>query len=719
MVKLTSLLSELTFRNQDAFDKYNSAHKLRNSTKVTINGKKTTAGEAEKKSKPSTKKKTNIFDEPKKDDSKTDVKKDKKRGFLDTTLDLLFGKPTDDNKSDTKPDVKKKKKPRRHITVGAPYAEKPEFWENQFEIGDEDSDIGEIQPWQYSSWNMMKIAGAAMDFCKDDDKLKTGTTAKDYGYLLGLSDDSAGYEQSIVCKTKSGELGPIALRLSSPDADGHMNITIGYNEQHKLGTDGSQYTEDDNILFSIVSGDQPYWNGDDKPELTYQKLRTIMLYPETAKLLRGEITPEEYAPLFKEISKSLDAADQANHYEAWPPGDHNNGWNEKKKKKDNKNESIRLSGILSEISDDELLNKTIRYKDSMGRDKEIKMKTALSKTYQTAKEPGMQNAYRTAKQMWDNAHKSGDKPNSDRKPNRATPVQKQEPQNTNGNDLEKKSNNGAPVQNKEPQKISGSDLKTSAEKDKNIGMKGGPGSGRTATDLPMLRDLMPNANFDRKPLSAIAPIERQQISTIIDKLAELGKQARERGENAPNFNLCQVSVPGTNLYCDGNKGIPREDMPQFKGTPEPGSPADKLPKDKNGEVDTEEFFKKMLEKQGIKVSEPASIKPDRLKATQSELVGPKVAGMEKALEENPQHPAITAPIYVSNDGYVLDGHHRWAAIVAYNAAHPDKPIPMQVRVIDEPIEPLVKRSNAFAEEMGIRAKKADTGAAGGPSPITK
>jgi hypothetical protein len=32
---------------------------------------------------------------------------------------------------------------------------------------------------------------------------------------------------------------------------------------------------------------------------------------------------------------------------------------------------------------------------------------------------------------------------------------------------------------------------------------------------------------------------------------------------------------------------------------------------------------------------------------------------------------------------------------------------------------LVKRSNKFAEEIGIRAKKADTGAAGGPSPITK
>jgi hypothetical protein len=37
---------------------------------------------------------------------------------------------------------------------------------------------------------------------------------------------------------------------------------------------------------------------------------------------------------------------------------------------------------------------------------------------------------------------------------------------------------------------------------------------------------------------------------------------------------------------------------------------------------------------------------------------------------------------------------------------------MQVRVIDEPIVPLVQRSNKFAEAIGIKAKAADTGAKG-------
>jgi len=270
--------------------------------------------------------------------------------------------------------------------------------------------------------------------------------------------------------------------------------------------------------------------------------------------------------------------------------------------------------------------------------------------------------------------------------------------------------NAKPSNKPEPTKIGAADFKTSAETDK---------SGNAETSK--LKALMPGMDTTKKGLADISPIERQKISAKIDELAKLGAEAKAKGEKAPNYNLCKVTIPGTNLYCEGNKGIDRADMPQFKGTPRPGSPADKLPKDENGEADTEEFFKKMLNDKGIKVSEPAAVPADRLKATQSELVGVKVAGMSKVLD-NPDHPAykkITAPIYVSNDGYVLDGHHRWAAVVAHNAANPDKQIDMNVRVIDQPIKPLVKTSNDFAEHIGIRAKAADTGAGGGPAPIAE
>lgn len=209
--------------------------------------------------------------------------------------------------------------------------------------------------------------------------------------------------------------------------------------------------------------------------------------------------------------------------------------------------------------------------------------------------------------------------------------------------------------------------------------------------------------------------ERKEISMKIDELNKITQDAIEKGEKAPNYNLCQVTVPGTNLYCDNNLGIPREDMPQFKGKPQPGTPAADMPVDKNGEVDTEPLFKQMLADKGIKVLD-TEIPSDSLKATQSELVGSKVAGMTKALEKDPNHPAITAPIYVSRDGYVVDGHHRWAAVTSA-AIKAGKPTDMKVRVIDMDAKDIIPMANKFAEEQGVAAKKADANQEGPKSDI--
>jgi hypothetical protein len=198
----------------------------------------------------------------------------------------------------------------------------------------------------------------------------------------------------------------------------------------------------------------------------------------------------------------------------------------------------------------------------------------------------------------------------------------------------------------------------------------------------------------------------KKFNTDINKVAKEVSRAKAKGEPAPDINLCDLTVPGTNLYCDDNLGIPRDQMPQFKGKAVPGSRAASMPTDKNGEVDTEPIFKKMLEEKGIKVLQ-TEVPADKLKATQKDLVGGKVVGMMGALEEDPKNPNITAPIYVSRDGFVIDGHHRWAAIVAYNAQHPDAQIPMKTTVIDMDIKQAIPMCNKFAEDMGIAAKKAD------------
>ena len=205
---------------------------------------------------------------------------------------------------------------------------------------------------------------------------------------------------------------------------------------------------------------------------------------------------------------------------------------------------------------------------------------------------------------------------------------------------------------------------------------------------------------------AIDPKELEQFNTDINKVAQQVADAKAKGEPAPNINLCDVTVPGTNLYCDDNLGIPRDEMPQFKGKAEPGSRAAGMDADASGEVDTEPVFKEMLAQKGIKTLQ-TEVPADKLKATQKDLVGAKVVGMMGALEKDPNHPKITAPIYVSRDGYVIDGHHRWAAIVAYNAQNPDKQIPMKTTVLDQDIKDAIPMANKFAEDMGIAAKKAD------------
>ena len=204
----------------------------------------------------------------------------------------------------------------------------------------------------------------------------------------------------------------------------------------------------------------------------------------------------------------------------------------------------------------------------------------------------------------------------------------------------------------------------------------------------------------------ISPSDLEEFNTDIKKVAKQVSDAKAKGEKAPDINLCDVTVPGTNLYCDDNLGIPRSEMPQFKGKATPGSRADGMPVDKDGEVDTEPIFKKMLEEKGIKVVQ-TEVPADKLKATQKDLVGAKVVGMMGALEKDPNHEKITAPIYVSRDGFVIDGHHRWAAITAYNAQHPENQIPMKVQVIDKDIKDAIPMCNQFAEDMGIAAKKAD------------
>ena len=194
--------------------------------------------------------------------------------------------------------------------------------------------------------------------------------------------------------------------------------------------------------------------------------------------------------------------------------------------------------------------------------------------------------------------------------------------------------------------------------------------------------------------------DEMAVSTLLDKLHETVKDAEAKGESAPEYDLCKVSVPGTNLFCVESKGIPRVKMPQFKGTPVPGSFADTR-KNSKGEGDVEPEFRELLAELGIS-TEIKTVKANELRASQDNLDGVKVTGMAQAMREG---KIPDAPIFVTKDGYILDGHHRWAAKVATDLDDGKSgDMEMPVEVIDAEIGYLIDLANGFTEMAGIKPK---------------
>jgi hypothetical protein len=224
-----------------------------------------------------------------------------------------------------------------------------------------------------------------------------------------------------------------------------------------------------------------------------------------------------------------------------------------------------------------------------------------------------------------------------------------------------------------------------------------------------------------RELSAGHKIELQQpseVSTLLDRLAEIVNDAKARGEAAPTYDLCNVTVPGTNLFCVESKGIKRVKMPQLSGVPLPGSRADALPKNAKGEVDLGPHFREHLETLGYAVTDK-DVRADHLRASQSQLNGGKIAGMSRAVEAGTLPPGR---IFTSNDDYVVDGHHRWAANVVEDLKDNEPgDITMPVTEIDADIITVLAAANDFAADWGIPQAGVGAGvgaAPTGPPPLT-
>lgn len=191
-----------------------------------------------------------------------------------------------------------------------------------------------------------------------------------------------------------------------------------------------------------------------------------------------------------------------------------------------------------------------------------------------------------------------------------------------------------------------------------------------------------------------------QIGTLVTKLAALVRMAEARGDDAPTYDLCKVSVPGTNLFCRQSMGIPRIGMPQLSGKPKPGSPADDLPRNERGNVNIKPLFRDWLIGRGVAV-EQADVDTAWLKASQHELDGGAVGRIYARLLEG---GATGSGSWATRDGYIIDGHHQWAAQVGVDSANGTLgDHKMDVMLVDLDIGEALTLAHAFSAEQGITA----------------
>lgn len=252
-----------------------------------------------------------------------------------------------------------------------------------------------------------------------------------------------------------------------------------------------------------------------------------------------------------------------------------------------------------------------------------------------------------------------------------------------------------------------------------------------------------------------------ELGHILSDLEDMHKKGEIDDATLENavFDLCQITVKGTSAFCLGNKGIPRYMMPQAAGNPVSDSKAQKLfdeqkqameaaiqkaiadglPQDEinklqkklnkfvaKNEVDGTADFLRHLASKGIKprVDETGKevgtelVPSTKLKATQRDMQGHKVVGMMRAKKLGEYNPGKD-PVFVSSDGYIIDGHHRVGAQAAmdFQDGVLGNDHEMPVIVLDAPISEILREANIWTEEFGIAKKDVAQASEGGPTPV--
>lgn len=145
-----------------------------------------------------------------------------------------------------------------------------------------------------------------------------------------------------------------------------------------------------------------------------------------------------------------------------------------------------------------------------------------------------------------------------------------------------------------------------------------------------------------------------------------------RSEGHPDITLLEVQ--GTRMFAKGGLGIARIDMPQ-------------LPKERK-----QEFLDTLDAKVTTKRVDPMTLQP-----SQKEISGSRSGRIFEAFRQ--AGGIKDTNVTVSNEGHVIDGHHTWAAAVAYGFARPGARL--TVTHVDMPTKALLKAALKWNKKVGI------------------
>jgi len=150
-------------------------------------------------------------------------------------------------------------------------------------------------------------------------------------------------------------------------------------------------------------------------------------------------------------------------------------------------------------------------------------------------------------------------------------------------------------------------------------------------------------------------------------------------------------------FADSDSSVDLTLLPQFSAMRGNGRPRAEMPQIPKEHLDT---FKKKLKMDGYTFNSDL-VDPSELQATQAELDGKNVGGMMRSARDG-TFDMLKDPIWISNDGHVLDGHHRWAAATALATnCQPPGCVQMPVIRVDMPMDELLGYADQFNDEMGV------------------